>query len=343
MKIDARTLKPEAQAILRKQVVTLIRAKKLKQTEAGRIFNISRQAIRNWLDAYEKGGLKFLESKNRGRPKTGGRLKGWQAGLICNLIRDRHPEQLKLPFFLWTAEAVMKLIQKKFKITCSVRTVQRYLKSWGFTPQKPKRRAYERNESAVKRWLKKEYPAIRAQAHQEKARIYWGDEMGARSDHQAGRSYSPSGITPTIPGTGKRFRANMISAITNRGDLVFMVYKKGFSSRIFLRFIKRLTKHSRKKVFLIIDSHPAHRSRLVQEWLSKNSKKIRIFFLPAYSPDLNPDEMLNQDVKANAVGKKRPSNQKELMNNIRSYLNQRRSNREIVKRYFNEKSVRYAA
>src|SRR5262249_32665243 len=200
---------------------------------------------------------------------------------------------MHLPFALWTREAVQPLIAQRTGLHLSIWTVGRYLKHWGFTPQKPVRRAYERNPEAVRRWLQEEYPAIRNCAKRENAEIYWGDEMGLRSDHQAGRSYSPRGKTPVIPGTGKRFGCNVVSTITNRGRLAFMVFKVRFTARVMVEFLGRLLRHAKRKVFLILDGHPVHRSRTVKEWLKENQARIRLFLLPGYSPELNPDELLN--------------------------------------------------
>ena len=167
--------------------------------------------------------------------------------------------------------------------------------------------------------------------------------MGLRSDHQAGRSYAPRGRTPTTCGTGKRFGANVLSAITNRGHLLFMVFKARFTTLVFLRFLRRLVRHSGRKVFLIVDRHPVHRSRAVSQWVAAHADRIQIYFLPGYSPELDPDEMLNQDVKTNAVGKRRARSQGQMMRTMRGYLNKRRRDPELVKRYFHEESVRYAA
>lgn len=342
MKRDARKLTPSAQEELRRRAVAAIHGG-MKQTAAAKAFGIARKTVWAWLCAHEAGGNAALAAKKRGPKGEGTRLKGWQAASICNLIRDRHPEQLKLPFALWTSGAVRRLIQRKFDVAVSRRTVRRYLKRWGFTPQKPKRVAYERNPEAVRRWLKDVYPAIRRQAKRENARLFWGDEMGVRSDHQSGRSYAPKGETPTRPGTGKRFGANMLSAITNRGDVAFMVFKGKFSASVFIRFLNRLVKQTRRRVFLIVDGHPVHRSRAVKAWLRANCTRLRLFYLPAYSPDLNPDEMLNQDVKSNAIGKRSPRTQTQMMRTMRNYLEKRRGNPDLVRRYFHEDSVRYAA
>jgi transposase len=342
MTIDTRKLSPSTQESIRRKAVAAVNAG-MSQTQAGEVFGVAQKTIWMWLKAFRAGGPDALKSRKRGPKGECGTLKGWQAAAICSVIRDRHPEQLKLPFVLWTAGAVRQLIQRKFKVCVSERTVRRYLAQWGFTPQKPVRRAYEQDEAVVKRWLEEEYPAIRAAAKKEKALIYWADEMGVRSDHQTGRSYAPKGKTPVIPGTGQRFGCNVVSALTNRGHLSFMVYKKRFTAPVFVRFLRRLIKQTRRKVFIIVDRHPVHRSKTVKEWLDKYAKKIRLFFLPGYSPELNPDEMVNHDVKANAVGRKRARNRPQLMRNVRRYLERCRANSNRVKRYFHEPSVRYAA
>jgi hypothetical protein len=221
--------------------------------------------------------------------------------------------------------------------------VGRYLRDWGFTPQKPLRRAFEQDPQAVSRWLEEDYPTIRAQAKKEKAQIYWGDEMGMRSDHQTGTTYGRKGETPVIPGTGQRFRCNMISAITNRGKLYFMVYRKGFSAKVFIAFLRRLVRPVDGTLFLIVDGHPVHRSKEEKNWVVKQKRRIRLFFLPGYSPELNPDEVLNQDVKSNAVGRKRPRNQDEMMHTVRGFLRSRQKRPTQVKKYFQEKYVQYAA
>ncbi len=262
---------------------------------------------------------------------------------MVRLITDRCPDQLKLPWALWTREAVRELIARRCGVRLSVWTVGRYLRRWGFTPQKPLRRAYERDPEAVRRWLRKRYPAIRALARREQATLFWGDEMGMRSDHQTGRSWGRRGETPVIPGTGQRFRCNMISALTNRGRLAFMVFEGKFTAAVFVAFLRRLLRHAGRKVFLIVDAHPVHLAAAVERWAERHRQGLRLFFLPGYSPDLNPDELLNQDVKTNAVGRKRPRDKVELMQNVRRYLWSTQRRPDKVQSYFHHPTVRYAA
>jgi len=342
---DARSLSASAQEALRRRVVTAV-AGGMNQTEAARVFAVSRQAVNAWWGRYEEAGSRALRAQKRGRPAQPCLPKA-QVAQVIGLIRDRCPDQLRLPFALWTREAVCDLLSQRFGLEVSVWTAGRYLKAWGLTPQKPLRRAYEQNPVAVQKWIDQEYPAIRAEAKAQKACIYWGDEMGMRSDHQAGTSYGIKGQTPVIPGTGQRFNCNMISALTNRGELSFMVFKERFTAAVFIVFLARLLRLAkatgRSKVFLIVDGHPVHRSLKVRRWSERCAQSLRLFFLPGYSPELNPDELLNQDVKTNAVGRRRPADQPEMIANVRGYLRSTQRQPEIIRNYFHEKNVRYAA
>lgn len=329
----------EAQRI---KAVKAIRQGKMTPGQSAEVFGVHRSAIYKWMQRYRMGGLAGMRAKQRGR-KPGKALTGLQSAQIVRQIDTRHPDELRLPFALWTREAVKQLIKRRFGLRLSVWTAGRYLKSWGFTPQKPLRRAYERDPKAVKRWLEQKYPAIRRKAKAVGATIMWGDESGIRSDHQVGRSYGRKGTTPVIPGTGKRFKTNMISAISNRGDMRFMTYRVKFTAKVFIAFLKRLRKSQPRPICLIVDNHPVHVSGAVTQWVKRRRNQIELFFLPAYCPDLNSDEFVNNDVKSNAVGRKRPHTLDEMERNVRGYLRAKQRSPEAVKRYFMDEKVRYAA
>jgi transposase len=338
---DFRSLAGATQETIRRQAVAAVQSG-MSQVEAAKLFGVTRQAVGNWVGIYRSQGSAALKAGKRGRPH-GGQLKAWQSAQIARQVIDRCPDQLKLPFFLWTREAVGQLIRQRFGISLSVWTVGRYLLRWGFTSQKPVRRAFEQDRKEVRRWLQEVYPAIRTQAKRAGAEIYWGDEMGVRSDHAAGRSYSKRGKTPVIGGTGQRFGCNMISAITNRGRLYFMVFRSRFVTAVFIQFLRRLRKQVDRPIYLILDSHPVHRSAAVRNEVDSHRGKVKLFFLPGYSPELNPDEYLNQDVKANAVGRVRVATQREMISNVRGYLRSTQRMPDVVEKFFHAKPVRYAA
>lgn len=328
---DARKLKAEALLLLRRQGVKAVRAG-MTQVKAARTFGASYRAVNKWMAIDRAGGLRALKLQHQSRRVGSGRLSGRRAERIRALIIDKLPDQLKLPFYLWTRKAVASLIAREYGIKVAPVAVGRYLKAWGLSPQKPARRAYERNDAAIAR-----------QAQRERAVIYWGDEMGLRSDHVTGTSYAPIGQTPVIRATGQRFGCNMISAITNKGALAFMVFQGGFRAATFVEFMRRLLKQLNGRIYLIVDGHPVHRSRVAKAFVAQYDRRLRLIHLPGYCPELNPDELLNQDVKTNGLGKSRPTHRTELMAVVRSHLFRRQKQPRIIRNLFREKHVRYAA
>lgn len=339
---DARSITPKAQEVLRiRAVKAVVEAGKTHQ-EVADLFGIARGTVSRWVSIYKKGGYEALKAKKQGRPK-GGALKGWQASVIARTVIEKNPDQLRFPWALWTRESVAALIYRKYGLKLSVWTVGRYLRRWGFTPQKPLRRAYQRNPRAVEQWLHREYPKIRYKAKKEKGEIHWCDEMGLRSDHQTGTTWGKRGNTPVVECTGRRYKINMISTVTNKGTLRFMLFDSSFTVDVFIEFLKRLLRSTEHKVFLIVDNHSVHKSKKVLKWMESHKDGIEMYFLPPYSPELNPDEYLNNDVKSNAVGRCRAKTKDEMETNIRYYLRSTQRQPEIVKSYFKAKPVRYAA
>lgn len=341
---DARSLSPETQETIRRRAVEAVEKEGMRVVDVAKSLGVRRQSVQEWLKLYREGGDAALERGRKGpAPGFGQLLEPWQQGVIVRMITDNCPDQLKLPFCLWTREAVAELIYNRFGINVAIRTVGDYLKKWGFTAQKPARRAFEQDREAVKKWREKDYPAIEKEAKKQGAQIHWADETGIRSDHHAGRSYAPKGKTPVVNKTGKRFGANVISSITNRGELRFMVFKTRFTAPVFIEFLTRLVRKADRMIFLIVDGHPVHRSAAVRAWVEENSKKIRLFFLPPYAPESNPDEYLNNDLKSNAVGRKAFHDLGGLLGEVRTYLRSTQKRTDIVRSYFRHPDVAYAA
>lgn len=332
----------EVQAAIRLQIVNYLKKKLGTQKQASIVFGLSIDGVHKIWKRYRQGGVSKIAKRKRG-VRGGKKINGIQAAEVRRLIRDRLPDQLKLPYGLWTREAVGQLIVNKYGIELSRWQIGRYLKAWGYTPQKPISKAFEQNPENVKKWLQEQYPAIKKQAQQQNAIIYFGDETGMRSDHQAGRSYAPKGETPLIKRTGQRFSLNMISAISNKGHLQFMITEARFNSEVFETFLKQMIKYSKQKIYFITDGHPAHKTKKLNEWLVLNKERIEVFFLPPYSPELNPQEYVNQDVKTNIIGKKRPINKEQMRNNVESFMYSRKRNKKQVQKYFHAKHVKYAA
>ena len=295
--------------------------------------------------ALSAGRLARLGERRRGRrPGEQAALTELQQQELIALVRESTPDQLGLAGFLWTREAVSELISQRYGLWLARTTVGGYLRGWGFSPQRPQRRALEQNPAAVRHWLAETYPAIRAQARREGGVVVWLDEMGVRSDAAAGRSWAPVGQTPVIKGTGKRFRVNMISAISNAGMLRLRLFTGSFTGRVFIDFLGRLLRDcGERKVHLIVDGHPVHRAKLVSAWVGRHADRIQLHFLPGYSPELNPVELLNHDVKANAAGRRRPRSAGELHAELHGYLRRRQRQPAVLIRFFTHPSTRYAA
>jgi len=339
-KKDGRLLHPVIQQEVRYRAIELF-LKGHTQVYISTLLGVSVRSICKWVRAYKNFGEKGLKIRKRGHPR-GNQLQPWQNAQIVMIIKNSCPDELSMPFFLWTRESVGLLIWNKFKIKLSKWTVGRYLANWGFSPQKPARRAIEQNPKAIERWFKIEYPAIQKLARNEKATIHWGDEMGLRSDHNVGRTYGLKGKTPVVKRTGNRFSCNMISTITNLGKLSFMVFHENFTSEVFLLFLKRLVRQSDKRVFLIVDNHRAHKSKGVNKWLTDNVERIKLYYLPSYCPELNPDEFLNQDVKSH-LGKQRLHTKSQMLKTLNSHLKMRQKQPHVIQNFVKGCHPRYAS
>jgi transposase len=283
--VDTRSLPAVAQAALRNRAVRAV-LDGMTQAAAARVFGVHHNAVNRWIKRYREGGWAGLGEQRRGRrPGEQAALSQHQQQEVMALVRESTPDQLGLPGFLWTRDAVAELIGQRYGLLLARTTVGGYLRGWGFSPQRPQRRALEQNPAAVRRWLAETYPAIRAQAKREGGVVLWLDEMGIRSDAAAGRSWAPVGQTPVIKRTGKRFRVNMISAVSNAGTLRFRLFTGSFSGPVFIDFLGRLLRDcGGRKVHLIVDGHPVHRAKAVSAWVGRHAERIQLHFLPGYSP-----------------------------------------------------------
>lgn len=341
--IDARTLNQQTQYELRKQVVRL-RKKGLDNQAISEIVGLSKSHVSTIWKKYERGGLDAIKPGLRGRRHGAQReLTADQEAQIQKLLVDKTPDQLKLSFALWTRDAVRLVIKQLYGRDLPLRTITDYLKRWGFTPQKPTKRAYEQNPKLVAQWHQTVYPQIQARAKQEKAEIHWGDETGIQNDAYNAKGFAPKGKTPVVRINATKSRVNMISSITNRGKVRFMLYKENMSSQVLIRFMSRLIKGSDRKVFLILDNLRVHHSKLVKAWLEENEEKIAVFYLPSYSPELNPDEYLNGDLKHCIRSGLPARTEKELTKKTRSFMRRLQNRPKHVSNYFKHPKIAYAA
>ena len=342
-KRDARTLKTEAQQELRNQAIRM-RKSGMSNQEVAKIIGVHHTTVSTWYSRYQENGKKALEIGKRGREKGAKRwLNSKQEQQLIKRLIDTTPKQLKFKFVLWTREAVKALIKHDFKIDMPISTVGLYLQRWEFSSQVPIKRAYERNDAKVQQWLKEEYPEIEKQAKDANGEIQWADETACVSLPSIIKGYAPIGKTPVMEHTAKRFKINMISSITNRGKLRFMVYDQNMNAMLFIEFLTRLIESSERKIFLILDNLRVHHAKIVMAWVEEHLEQIELFYLPAYSPELNPDEYLNNDFKRNVNKEHIPTNKEELKVNTEKFMQKLEKNPEHVASYFQHEKIAYAA
>jgi transposase len=329
----------------------------LSQAQAAEIVGVQRQTVNVWLQCYRAQGEDGVLDGRRVSPRRGkGLLTAEEAGKVQSWIADKTPDQLRLPFALWTSRAVRDLIALRLGKRLGLSTVQLYLQRLstsstsrrgigpagpiGMTPQKPLARARERQPAVVAAWLAQDYPAIAERAKAEGAAIYWGDETGISNQDRIGRSYAPKGQTPVVVRTARRITQSMISAVGNRGLMRFMLYAGALNADRFIAFLRRLSKDAGQKVFLIVDNLEVHHANKVKTWVAAHAHEIELFYLPAYAPDHNPDEYLNNDLRQKL---RQPGSQDELIKNTRSVLRAIQRSPQRIRAYFKPPAVRYAA
>ena len=341
---DFRSIGRAAQEELRRRALVLVVQQGLSQAEAAQLVGVQRQTVNIWLQRYRAQGDDGVLDGRRVSPRRGkGVLTAGEAGQVQGWIRDRTPDQLKLPFALWTSRAVRDLIALRCAKTLGLSTVQLYLRRWGMTPQKPLARARERQPAAVAAWLETAYPALAKRAKAEGAAIYWGDETGISNQDQTGRSYAPKGQTPVVVRTARRVTQSMISAVNNRGLMRFMFYDGALNAERFIAFLRRLCKDAGQKVFLIVDNLKVHHAKLVSAWVDSHAHEIELFYLPAYAPDHNPDEYLNNDLKQKLRQQPQPATRDQLIKSTRAVLRAIQRSPQRIQAYFKPPAVRYAA
>jgi transposase len=301
---DARQLSDEELQVLRLRALHGIELG-YSEVDLADLLGVCNETISRWWSAYTTEGLSSLPGDRTGRPPGSGRLlSDQQARHLQGLIDNQSPEELGIPHALWTRRAVRDLTRKECGIDLAERTVGAYLRRWGYTSKKPSRHSRYQDPDEVVQWLEETYPAIEAQAAREDAEILWTDEVGVEADQHPGSGYARIGERATMEVPGPHIRVNQITAISNEGTIRFMTYKGALHAAVFLLFLRKLVAKATRKILLIADRLQAHKTPEVLAWLEDHQDKIEVFYLPAYSPELNPVEYLNNDMKGavNKVG-----------------------------------------
>ncbi len=338
-KLDGRKLDHKTREQIRIRAVHRVEAGESPETVI-KVLGFHRSCIYSWIAKYREGGTDALKTRKiTGRPQ---KLSGKQLRKLYNIITSKNPLQLKFKFALWTREMIRELIRDEFGVRLSAVSVGRLLRKLGLSPQKPLRRAYQQDKKRVEEWLKHEYPKIKQQSRKDKATIFFNDEASVRSDFHSGTTWALKGKTPVIETTGARFSVNMISAVNARGLMRFMTINGRLNSDKFIEFLKRLIHNVDNPIYLIVDGHPAHKSNKVRNFVKSTNGKLKLFYLPPYSPELNPDELVWNHVKYHRIGKKEIKGPDDLKKKVLSCLRSLQRCPEKIKGFFREPNVRYA-
>jgi transposase len=301
----------------------------------------NRSTVFGWYAAYRRGGVAALRAKPvPGRPP---KLTKAQMSILFTMIEGSNPAQFQLEFALWTRDLVRQVIAKRFGVELSVGSVGRTLRALGLSPQRPLHRATQQDPERVARWKEQEYPAIREEASQVGATIYFADEAGIRSDYHSGTTWAPVGQTPVVRTTGARHSINMISAITAKGAMHFTTFTGKMDAAAFINYCRDLLHDDGGTVFLILDGHPVHRSRAVKEFAASTNGQLRLFFLPPYSPELNPDEWVWKNVKHDRVGKTAIRSADDLRRKAEIALHRLQQLPNLVRAFFADPCLHYIA
>ncbi|WP_152389648.1 IS630 family transposase [Azotobacter salinestris] len=336
---DGRAIDHHSLQVMRQQAIKAVREGQTVQSVAA-AFGVNIRSVFRWLSDFANGGQNALLAKPvPGRPpRIGAEEMRW----LAQAVRDHSPLQYRFEFGLWTLSLIAELIRRQFGKTLSLSAVSRVMKLLGFTAQKPLHRAWQQDAALVRQWENETYPAIRAEARAAGARIYFADESGLRSDYHAGTTWAPQGETPVVEVTGRRFSVNMLSAVGTRGEFRFMLHDGTVTASVFREFLKRLLIGAEQPVFVIIDGHPVHKARLVRAFVEEQAGRLKLFYLPPYSPQLNPDEQVWGHVKR-SVSRRLVQNREEMKKLALGALRRIQKLPELVKSFFRHPDCRYAA
>jgi len=340
---DARQLSDEAIQVLRLRALRGIELG-YSELDLAELLGVCHETISRWWTAYRAEGLPALPGGRTGRPLGSGRLLSEEQAQRIKACLDFHsPEEVGIPHALWTRRAVRDLIRKEFGINLAERTVGQYLRRWGYTSKKPSRHSRYQNPDEVEEWLLETYPAIEAQAEQEQAELLWTDEVGVAADHHPGYGYARRGERATLEVPRPHIRVNQISAISNEGAVRFMTYQGALNAGVFLLFLARLIAGATRKILLIADRLQAHKTPEVEAWVEEHREQIEVFYLPGYSPELNPVEYLNNDMKGTLNEASLPPDQPTLRGRLVGFMKRLIRVPERVISYFLHPWTQYAA
>jgi transposase len=334
---DARSLSPESLELVRKIAVRAVIELGMTNKEAAQVVGVGENAVGKWCAAYREQGTEGLDVRAQGRPEgTGRSLSPDEEAEVQAILSEATPEDYDIPLPRWTRKAVRELILKLYEEELTLQGVGKYLDRWNMTPQKPARHAREQDPEEVQKFEEETLPDTVNKAENEDGQLHFSDETGARISDQIGTTYAPKGQTPTEDVPANRVRQNLISSVTPEGEMFHWLFPGNMNAERFIDYLERLVAWSHQKVFLFLDRHPSHTAAKVEQWLLEHSEQIEVTWLPRYSPEYNPDEFLNNDLKQNLKTHPLPETSEGFRETIRGILEEIASMPARVKGYFQQ-------
>jgi transposase len=340
MKIDGRTMPHNTSEMIRRWAVRRVKAGE-RPGKVIKSYGLCRTSIYRWLRAEKRGGERALRARKHSGPKA--KLAPQQKLRVRRWINGKDPRQYGFDFGLWTRQIVAALIAERCGVKLGVTAVGRLLAELDITPQKPLRRAYERDPVAIERWKRQEFPKLRARAKRRGAKIFFLDEAGVRSDQVLGRTWGIRGQTPEVPTSGKRQSVSAISAVNALGEFWFAMYAQRLNATGFIELLGKFMHRRKRPVFLVLDGHPAHIAQSVARYVQSLKGRLELHFLPGYAPELNPDEFVWNHLKRQGVSKKPLRRNESLRERVRADLSEIQSRPALVRSFFHAPSVAYTA
>jgi transposase len=338
LKIDGRSLPHDTSELIRRWAVRRVKAGE-SASSVMKSYGLCRTTVYRWLRVAQESGEKALRARRHAGPQ--GKLTAQQKLKVRQWINGKDPRQYGFDFGLWTRQIVAALIGQRFGVQLGVTAVGRLLAELDITPQKPLRRAYERDPKAIARWKAQEFPKLRARAKRRGAKLFFLDEAGVRSDQVLGRTWGLRGQTPEVPTSGKRQSVNAISAVNALGEFWFEIYSERLNAAKFVELLGHFMRRRKSPVMLVLDSHPAHIAKSVAKYVQQLRGRLELHFLPGYAPELNPDEFVWNHLKRQGVSKKPLRKDESLRQRVHADLTDIQSRPGLVRSFFKAPTVAY--
>jgi transposase len=338
---DARQIPDEVMTFIRQIAVRAINEKNFHPDDMSDMLEISRSSIFDWLHRFAADGYEGLETRKA--PGTPPLITEKMDEWLSDAVLIKTPEDFGYNTPLWTSDILAELLERHFGVVVGGPAVNRHLKELGLSYQKPRYYAKEQNPEQLKAFVGEKFNKIESFAEKVGAEIWFGDEAGVDLRDRSGGTWGAIGYPPKVAVTGQRGRYNVLSAVSSQGSLHYWITDRNITAIMFIFFLQQLITGRQRPIFLIIDRARYHTSWLVREFIWHHRKKIRLFYLPSYSPEINPDEHVWEEIKDKKLSRATIISKLHLKVKLQEALQSLQQNVDRVKSFFHLPETSYAA